>query len=516
MASNSRSPLRRLPLEIVANILGHSDSIKELGTSIFSHSIFYNAFKANSRSIAKSIITTQIPEKIIPYALLLLESDHHEPGDLVALRGMLARLCPQVHGTDENVDDITSSHHVSETASRPLSLSTLSMSDYASLSRNYEAILLLRQIMAEESLPILRTFGLKEAKTPLRTAEKFRLDRAFYLFQTICNLFSFNARPDDLILTPGQYLELVSGSHEYIGMVFYYFSPWVNHQLQSVYSFLERHIVSSFRYIAKHDVAYVAWTDTHEVSDRDDLNIDELFTRGLSFHLKLHQTKTFEAISHLLKPSSNPVTRWGISDVFDCLTDPMQFLVREQGMWTTQVQDLTEEELGLIQRPHDGEFDGVKSSSCRNWKCAFERHLVSSCRLDTEKSWLLRCAYVMWDYPDVPESFLSETFQLLFNTWINYQALPGDYPVNVEWDRNPIYLSWQQRRGIYARGGEGWWPATGVDFSRVTGLTEKDKEELIMEWRSRGWVESIKRKRSDSSSSRSSVESTITVRERYA
>ncbi|KAG5747702.1 hypothetical protein H9Q69_014021 [Fusarium xylarioides] len=352
MASNSRSPIRRLPTEIVADILKYSDSIRELGTSIFSHPIFYDAFKAFSHSIAQRIITTQIPEKILPYALLLLESDQMEPGDLVALR--------------------------------------------------------------------------------------------------------------------------------------------------------------AFRYIAENDVAYVAWTNTYFIHDQDDLNLDELFTRGLSFHLKLYQAKTFEAISQLLKPPFDPDTRWGISDVFDCLTDPLDLLVREREIWHRQVQDLTDDELHLIQRPYDGEFDGLESSSCRNWKCAFDRHLLSNCRLDTGKSWLLKCAYVMWDYDGVSDSFLSGRLRVLFNTQPPHEIIRSDYRGDQEWDE--IHQSLEQRMGIYARGGKGWWPAMGVDFSRVTGLTEQDKEDLISEWRSRGWVESNKRKRSGSSSSRSSVESTITVR----
>ncbi|KAG5757918.1 hypothetical protein H9Q72_013946 [Fusarium xylarioides] len=510
MASNSCSPIRRLPKEVVADILKYSDSIQELGTSIFSHPIFYDAFKACSHSIAQSIITTQIPEKILPYALLLLESDQMEPGDLVALRGMLARFCPKAHKRDENADNITCRHHVSEThASFPLSLSTLSLSDYASLSRNYETILLLRQIMAEESLPLLRHFGIKE-KISLTTPERFRLDRSFYLFQTMCNMFSVNGWPDDWLLTREHHTRHIPRPDEYIGMLFYYFSPWVNHQLQSVYCFFQRNIVNSFRYIAENDVAYVAWTNTYFIHDQDDLNLDELFTRGLSFHLKLYQAKTFEAISQLLKPPFDPDTRWGISDVFDCLTDPLDLLVREREIWHRQVQDLTDDELHLIQRPYDGEFDGLESSSCRNWKCAFDRHLLSNCRLDTGKSWLLKCAYVMWDYDGVSDSFLSGRLRVLFNTQPPHEIIRSDYRGDQEWDE--IHQSLEQRMGIYARGGKGWWPAMGVDFSRVTGLTEQDKEELISEWRSRGWVESNKRKRSGSSSSRSSVESTITVR----
>lgn len=244
MASNSFPPLLLLPLHIVGNILEHSDSIQQLGTTILSHRIFYNAFKEHPRYIAQSIIATQIPETTLPYALLSLESSRMAPGDRAAINGMLARFCPKSHDTGESGNSFTCFHHLSETLATPsLSLNTLSWSDYASLSRDYEVVLLLRQIMAEESVTMLNIFGIKHTAS-LTTAEKFRLNRSFYLFQTVCNMFCTSVWPEDWRLNFDNYmLRFDHTPEEYLGVLFHYFSPWVNHRLLCVYRFLERNIV---------------------------------------------------------------------------------------------------------------------------------------------------------------------------------------------------------------------------------------------------------------------------------
>jgi hypothetical protein len=36
--------------------------------------------------------------------------------------------------------------------------------------------------------------------------------------------------------------------------------------------------------------------------------------------------------------------------------------------------------------------------------------------------------------------------------------------------------------GIYLRGGRGYWPRNEICFEKITGLTEKDKIELMKEW----------------------------------
>ncbi|KAF5987536.1 hypothetical protein FBULB1_1925 [Fusarium bulbicola] len=507
MASNSRSPLRRLPLEVVANILGHSGSIQELGAPIFSHSIFYNAFKANSRSIAKSIITTQIPEKVLPYALLLVEIDRLAPGDTQTLEGIIARFYP---GDRPVYPPYTFTSN--PPASPPLLLNTLTWSEYVSLSRDYEAVKFLRQEMAKECKTTLFRFGIIHAD-PLTTPEKFRLDRSFYLFQAISNTLCTEVWPNRSWLSnpQGSVESDEDWPDEYAAEVLSCcFSPWVNHQLQSVYRFLERNIVFRFRYIADNDVGYAGWKLRHSSVFQDCLRHDELFTRGLYFHSKVSQAKTIESMSNLRKPPSDPRLRWDsdrLSEAFRSVTYPTSRAVLWLAFHEVMVRDAGS--LEFIQGTHDGEFDDLESTSCRSWRYAFRHSDFNDQGLTTHQSWLLDCAYTMWDYTRISASLLSERLGIMRMT-----QSPPEADLSDE-EHDDFNRSRTQREQILSRGGEGWWPTKGVDFSRVTGLTDQDKEELLSIWRASGWVEPLKRTRSGSSSSGSSVEVTITVRRRY-
>ncbi|SCN87387.1 uncharacterized protein FFB20_07938 [Fusarium fujikuroi] len=515
MASNSSSPLLFVPLHVVGYILEHAGSIQQLGRAISSHRIFYNAFKEYPRCIAQGIITKQIPQNILPYALLLLECNRIAPGDFQTLKEIIARFCPKDRRPGDLPYDTRWFHLVPEApASPPLLLNTLSWSDYACLSQDYEAVLLLRQAMAEESIAMLRTFGIKHT-TSLTAAEKFRLDRSFYLFQTICNTFCTEVWPNGgSIFSSHESLDPHENwRDEYAAeLLSYCFSPWVNHQLQSVYRFLERNIVRSFRYIADNDVGYAGWELRHSSVFQDCLRHDELLTRGLSFHSEVYQAKAFEDISKLLKPPSATHSRWDsdrLSEVFRSLTDPLEEFAQQQYGDLT-IGYLSNGVLEFMQGPQDGGLDGMESSSIRSWKCAFRHHHIGDYGLTTHQSWLLECAYVMWDYSDISDRLLSERLSVMMST----QSPPEADMCSEEYAE--FIRSRTQREQIYALGGEGWWPTTGVDFSRVTGLTDEDKEELISVWRANGWVKPLKRKRSDSSSSSSSAMSTITVRRRYA
>jgi hypothetical protein len=190
MASNSSSPLLFVPLHVVGYILEHLDSFQQLGPAISSHRIFHNAFKEYPCCVAQAVITTQIHKKVLPYASLLVEINRIAPGDFQTLKEIITRFYPvNGYGGDRPANVSYYQDEVSEAAlaSPALLLNKLSWSEYVPLIQDYEAVLLLRQAMAEESVAKLNVFGIIRKKGPLTTEERFPLDRSFYFFQAICN-----------------------------------------------------------------------------------------------------------------------------------------------------------------------------------------------------------------------------------------------------------------------------------------------------------------------------------------
>ncbi|KAL7758490.1 hypothetical protein ACKLNR_010917 [Fusarium oxysporum f. sp. zingiberi] len=191
----------------------------------------------------------------------------------------------------------------------------------------------------------------------------------------------------------------------------------------------------------------------------------------------VYRTKGYEATSQLLKPPPDPEPRYGldgVSDLFECSNDPLEVLVEEYQLWDIKVRDLTSEHLDLLSRPQGGEFDGLQSSPCHNWKCAWYDTNFNECHMTRFVSWLVECAYVIWDYSGIPDRLLSEKLKAMSDCQPPYAPRRG-----LSTTEDDI-RSMDQRLDIYLRGDEGWCPTKGVDFSSVTGLTKQDKEGIAL------------------------------------
>lgn len=202
------TPLQRLPLHIVAEILGHLDTIQELGPPIFSHRIFHDALYDNLHAIARRILTRQVPDGILSYSLILLETTQIDVMDQNAVNPLIARL--------ENIDP-----------SPPLI--RLSLAEYAFISQNQAAVKWMSQDMADELIPAINEVGLAHPKT-LSDNETFRMFRAFFRYQIMCNLFCHRPRRHRSEVT-AQISNFCRAS-----------SQWVNDQLLTVYTYLERQV----------------------------------------------------------------------------------------------------------------------------------------------------------------------------------------------------------------------------------------------------------------------------------
>jgi hypothetical protein len=250
--------LKQIPLHVVATILAELDSIEQLGSVILAHRVFLVAFNDNRLHVTTSIIRNQIPASLLPFATALHESTKIDAGDYDAVRSLLTRLAEAIFNPPRAIS----------------SLVRFSISEAAIISKSYKAIGLLCQDFANISIPLLNNrLGLDHPQEILQQ-EKFRLGRAFYRYQLMCNLFCLG--------------EEEALSEEPSLQFFRIFSPWVNEQLICVYAYLEAkvckgesvrlflllprldHYIPAFDEIAAHDVEWgempIDWTpDAHYI-----------------------------------------------------------------------------------------------------------------------------------------------------------------------------------------------------------------------------------------------------------
>lgn len=203
-------PLQKLPLHIVAQILAQLDTVQELGPPIFSHRIFHDALQENLHTIARRILTRQVPDGILPYSLILVESTKIDVMDQKAVDPLVARL---------------------KSIGPSPSLVHLSLAEYAFISQNQAAVRWMSQDMADELIPAINQVGLTHPET-LSDNETLRIYRAFIRYQIMCNLFCYGP--------PRQKREVT----EQISRFCRASSQWVNDQLIAVYLYLERQVSS--------------------------------------------------------------------------------------------------------------------------------------------------------------------------------------------------------------------------------------------------------------------------------
>ncbi|RSL93530.1 hypothetical protein CEP52_013191 [Fusarium oligoseptatum] len=355
-------PLQRLPLHIIAEILGQLDTIQELGPPVLSHRIFHDALHDNLHAITRRILTRQVPDGILSYSLILLKTTQIDVMDRNVVNLLISRL--------ENIDPSPSLVH-------------LSLAEYAFISQNQVAIKWMMQDMADELIPGINEFGLVHPET-LSDNETFRMYRAFMRYQIMCNLFCHGPRRERREVT------------EQISNFCRASSQWVNDQLLAVYNYLERRVSFAFDHVGAHNVEWagvpIEWDESFEQCNR----IQRLLCRGLPFLCSVARSKTYTA------------------------------------------KELEEEAYRML--------------------TAF--------------------AYTMWDNADLSAEQLGEICTNIAGCKDYFKR----YGRN--WNGKDLRLAEKRKKDIYNAGGRGYWPKGGLDdFSGITHLRDRRREQLIQKWK---------------------------------
>ncbi|TDZ35610.1 hypothetical protein C8035_v009750 [Colletotrichum spinosum] len=503
-AQTTAHTLLNLPADIITNILLHADTPKQLLHAIQSHRVFYNVWR-NDPFMLRKVVENRIGHDLLPYAAALLESKSLRPGiEHDAVRSLLARLDANVRsGGGCNIRDYR-------------------QSDYADMLRTHFTVEILREEVAAEALvAFVREFRLGHPQRASKQ-ENFRIRRALYRFQLMCDLF---------------YVPVKSGTplykREIARLFFYRYSPWVNEQMLCVYSYLERKVSEAFDHVAAHNVEWgempLSWSGNWCAEDI--CQIQWNLSRGLDFLVALFRAKTYDERNSMLpmyppdgvdSDERNPfnVLSYQLTVPFETfiklypekylsldILDPdidvdlatlpeedLRVVDDETGPMEPTIADF--EQRGFLEKlsqPADGSQDSPLSTPFRLWcRAHAEKHLmdmdVRSIRYNGHVN-LLACGYVFWDC-DLPQPH-DQTSAWDTAMTDRMKALAGAaymFPrLETTWERENILRSEKQRSSICLAGGSGYWPkpepGKDYDFSRVRGLSEEEKQRLVERFR---------------------------------
>ncbi|KAL0932572.1 uncharacterized protein CTRU02_211535 [Colletotrichum truncatum] len=454
-----QSPLQRLPLHLVANILVQLDTIQQLGLLVLHHRVFYDALTDSTQTVAGSIITRQAPQNALPFAIALVESTRIDPSDHDAVRELLARL----------EADILKYHSTGVI----LSASHYTISEFAYLSRNLSALGILRNDMIAEALPIFnRRFDVEHSSSTTEQ-EDFRINRAFLRYQLMCNLFCLPS-------TVGGPL----AKAERTQFFFSKYSPWVNTQMLCVYAYIERKVSEAFDDVAAHNVEHGAMRIPWQRHAAVNRQIQWHASRGLPFLASILSAKTYEERLEIMPifPKKNrfrkldPVNQLMLMVPEDGLSKPLSVT----DPWL-ELGSCSAAMLHKLAGPLDGEQDAPGSTPYNLWVDGHSHIWVARHALFPQERHNMDSAYVMWDL-DAPASDLEGKCHEAYGRVASYKR------ASTKWTESELTRSEKQRSYIYDCGGRGYWPRRQsqeeeFDFGRIYGLSDQQKEDLVAKFR---------------------------------
>ncbi|KAH7152228.1 hypothetical protein B0J13DRAFT_258131 [Dactylonectria estremocensis] len=449
MADTSSNSLQQLPLHLVARILAELETIQQLGSAILSHRIFLLAFNDNLHSVTSDIIASQIPSDVLPFALALEESTRVNKKSADAISSVLVRLESRIRIPADTFP----------------CLLRLSASQAASISKSYTLVEILSDGLVEEAIPVLNERLLLSHPLHTSPSERFRLSRAFFRYQLMCELLCYP-------------MSARGATKGHFSLFFQNFSPWVNDQLVCAYTYLERKVYGVFGDVAAHDIVLGEMPVYWQEDPAGDAYVQEFLLQGLPYLVSICHAKTYDERSNLITLSRFKAINW------DChpsqrLNEMIPDLIRPSSM--LGYEDLVEvrtEMLPMLAQPLDGEQDALVSKACLIWHVThLESPLADPTWRREEDRNLLQMGYVLWDYPDDASESDRQSI------WEAVRDGPNVWPSRDIWTDREVTRSLRQREDIWLAGGTGYWPRDSFDFSKIDGVAKERQKSLIEKWK---------------------------------
>lgn len=216
---SQQPPLLRMPLHLLSIVLSHLDNMQSLASAIFSHSSLYSAFSEDRNRIVRDIMTSQIPDDTMKYALWTHAAtlDDLDRDDVDQILQFLS---------DNFLTDL---HAPKEPFALP---GPADLGLASALSRTHSIIQYFTSDLLRDVLPLVhRNLGLRRpSHTGASATEESRIHRAMYRFQLYCKLFHQRFSGPQKRYFP----------FTLRNRFFHTFSPWVNEQLACINDYFER------------------------------------------------------------------------------------------------------------------------------------------------------------------------------------------------------------------------------------------------------------------------------------
>lgn len=271
MEMSYSSPLLELPIHLISMVLAQLDSMQSLGSTILSHSLFYDAFNDDTKRVVRSILRNQIPPELICYAEATFKARIVDNNDGKEISRLLRSA---FESFDYELDGVSFQHwrlewifdHPLRGTEAPRASrrrqdnqsysSTGAISIASTISKTYGHVEYFCECFVRERMPLMhKLMGRRLNPQDSRPSqmELFRIRRALYRFQLYCNL---NFR-DVVDFHPGRWVREMR-NYRMARSFFNPFSPWVNEQLSCVHDYLEEVLSRTFDDIAAHEVVWGA------------------------------------------------------------------------------------------------------------------------------------------------------------------------------------------------------------------------------------------------------------------
>lgn len=260
-----------LPLHLLSMVLAQLDSMESLRSAIFSHSLFYGAFRDDTKHVVQCILRNQIPPDVMHYAAAAFETklvDKDNSNQVVPiLRSVFEGSNREPNGVpfQEWCLEWVFDHSAGGTglmnafgrrqvgqSRRPTDATAIANT----FSKTHDAVEYFCRRFIHERLPLMhKLVGRRltpQAGCPSQP-ELLRIRRALYRFQIYCNLM-FRS---DVDFHPGRRVR--ENRNFYLGHYFFNaISPWVDEQLCCIHDYLEDVLSRTFDDVAAHDVVWGA------------------------------------------------------------------------------------------------------------------------------------------------------------------------------------------------------------------------------------------------------------------
>ncbi|CAM1510994.1 Fc.00g085070.m01.CDS01 [Cosmosporella sp. VM-42] len=246
---------------------------------------------------------------------------------------------------------------------------------------------------------------------------------------------------------------------------------------------VERQLCNAFDEVAAHEVDWGERPIDWVVSPYENSRLQEFLCQGLPFLSAMSRAKSYdERVDWLsldwfedrdlsLGPSEQRRNLIRLDHVFELLQLPEP---------DTPLKSYEHKQLRLLERPLDGEQEGIESSPFRMWLSSHLNCPIHCATfIDVDRN-LWECGYVFWDHDESQDTLQARCDSL--------RAEPVYFNRQYQWSMGDVLRSQSQRADIYLAGGGGYWPGEtwpddGLDFSKIKGLSDKKKAELVEQWK---------------------------------